>query len=99
MPSEYSPPEAITSLLKSVCSTGIGYYTVKHLASRGAKVYLAARNESKATGAIAQLESEGLGPGFGQVEWLNLDLTDPRKAKAAAEEFLKKETRLDILGE
>lgn len=70
---------------------------MKHLASKGAKVYLAARNESKATAAIAQLEAEGLGPGL--VEWLYLDLSDPRKAKAAAEAFLKKETRLDILGE
>jgi NAD(P)-dependent dehydrogenase (short-subunit alcohol dehydrogenase family) len=79
-------------------SIGIGYYTVKHLACRGATVYLAARNESKAIGAIAQLETEGLGPGFGQVNWLKFDLMDPRKAKAAAEEFLSKETRLDILG-
>lgn len=72
---------------------------MKHLASKGAKVYLAARNESKATAAIAQLEAEGLQLGPGLVEWLYLDLSDPRKAKAAAEAFLKKETRLDILGE
>ncbi|KZT34655.1 NAD(P)-binding protein [Sistotremastrum suecicum HHB10207 ss-3] len=78
-------------------NSGIGYSTVQILARHGAKVYMAARNESKATGAIAQLEAEGLGPGNGKVEYLNLDLSDPRNAKKAAEEVLKKEERLDIL--
>jgi NAD(P)-dependent dehydrogenase (short-subunit alcohol dehydrogenase family) len=80
-------------------STGIGLGTVKHLARRGATVYLGARSESKATDAIKQLEAEGLGPGFGPVKWLNVELSDPRNAKAAAEDFLSKETRLDVLGE
>jgi len=77
-------------------STGIGFATVKQLVRRGAKVYLAARDESKATGAIASLEAEGLGPG--EVVWLKLDLIDPRSAKKAADKFLAKEKRLDILG-
>ncbi|KAJ6559123.1 NAD(P)-binding protein [Mycena vulgaris] len=76
-------------------NVGIGYSTVKFLAQRGAKVYLAARNESKATGAIARLEHDGLGSG--QVTFLKLDLADPRLAKKSAQEYLKKETRLDIL--
>ncbi|KIM36678.1 hypothetical protein M413DRAFT_449022 [Hebeloma cylindrosporum] len=78
-------------------NTGIGLATVRHLARAGAKVYLAARNESRATGALAQLEFEGLGPGNGEVLWLKLDLSDPRDAKKAAEEFMARETRLDIL--
>lgn len=57
---------------------------------------MAARNESKATGALASLENEGVGPG--SVVWLRLDLKDLKGVKRAAEEFLSKETRLDILG-
>jgi len=69
---------------------------VKLLARRGAKVYLGARDESKATGAIAKLQAEGLGRG--QVVWLRVDLSDPRLTKVAAEEFMNRESRLDVLG-
>jgi len=78
-------------------NTGIGFATIQHLVRRGAKVYMGARNESKATGAIARLKAEGVGPGFGEVHWLNLDLSDPRKAKKTAEDFVAKESRLDVL--
>ena len=69
---------------------------MKHLARKGAKVYLAARDEGKATRAIETLKEEGISPG--EVVWLQLDLSDPRLAKKAAEEFISKEDRLDILG-
>jgi NAD(P)-dependent dehydrogenase (short-subunit alcohol dehydrogenase family) len=78
-------------------NAGIGYSTVKHLARRGAKVYMAARNKTKAEEAIAKLKAEGMGPGNGDVIWLELDLKDPRNAKKAAEEFMKQEKRLDVL--
>ncbi|KAG2110145.1 NAD(P)-binding protein [Suillus cothurnatus] len=78
-------------------NTGIGYSTVKHLARRGAKVYMAARNQTKAEKAISQQKAEGLGPGNGDIIWLELDLKDPRNAKKAAEEFMKQEKRLDVL--
>ncbi|KAG1813703.1 uncharacterized protein BJ212DRAFT_1482598 [Suillus subaureus] len=78
-------------------NAGIGYSTVKHLARRGAKVYMAARNQSKAEEAITQLKAEGLGPGNGDIIWLELDLKDPRNAKKAAERFMKQEKRLDVL--
>lgn len=78
-------------------NAGIGYSTVKHLARRGAKVYMAARSQTKAEEAIAKLKAEGLGPGNGDVIWLELDLKDPRNAKKAAEEFMKQEKRLDVL--
>ncbi|PPR08292.1 hypothetical protein CVT24_002450 [Panaeolus cyanescens] len=75
---------------------GIGLATVRHLLRKGAKVYLAARNESLATGAIARLEAEGVlkAEGAGQVEFLRLELEDPRGAQKVAEDFVKKESRL-----
>lgn len=89
------PPLYQTSWWTPRISTGIGYHTVKFLARKGAKVYLGARSEVKAKLAIAALEQEGLGSGV--VVWLDVNLSDPRWAKKAAEEFLKREKRLDIL--
>ncbi|KDQ54409.1 hypothetical protein JAAARDRAFT_135807 [Jaapia argillacea MUCL 33604] len=80
-------------------NAGIGFATVQHLARHGAKVYLAARNEGRATAAISRLQTEGLGPGNGEILWLKLDLSDPRVAKQSAEDFMKRESRLDVLGD
>jgi hypothetical protein len=44
------------------------------------------------------MEKEGMGDHPGELIWLPIDLTDPRKAKAAATWFVKRESRLDILG-
>ncbi|KAJ7819762.1 hypothetical protein B0H14DRAFT_2519960 [Mycena olivaceomarginata] len=77
-------------------NTGIGYATIQMLACKGAKVYMAARSEEGALEAIKQLQSENINDG--SVHWLKLELSDPRAAKRAAQEFLEKETRLDILG-
>ena len=70
---------------------------MKALARRGAKVYLAARNRQKGLDAIERINAAGLSPGNGQVELLELDLTAPKLAKSAADVFLKREQRLDIL--
>ncbi|KAF8906838.1 hypothetical protein CPB84DRAFT_1769802 [Gymnopilus junonius] len=97
---EFNPEKDMADLTGKVAivtgaNTGIGYHTVKFLARKGAKVYLGARNESKAKAAMADLERDGLGSG--QVVWLNVNFSDPRWAKQAAEEFLRRESRLDIL--
>ncbi|PFH46797.1 hypothetical protein AMATHDRAFT_43362 [Amanita thiersii Skay4041] len=47
--------------------------------------------------AIERLKKAGLGPGNGEIIWHKLDLSDPRDAKKSGEEFLKRESRLDIL--
>ncbi|KAJ6579605.1 NAD(P)-binding protein [Mycena vulgaris] len=76
-------------------NTGVGYATVQMLARKGAKVYIGARDEGRAAAAIKQLKSEDINDG--SVHWLKLDLSDPREARRAANGFLEKEQRLDIL--
>ncbi|KAI0959136.1 hypothetical protein AcW1_004052 [Taiwanofungus camphoratus] len=78
-------------------NAGVGFATIQHLARRGAKVYMAARSEARAKAAIERLRAAGLGPGNGNVVWLKLDLGDPRSAKKAAESFMEKERRLDVV--
>lgn len=56
---------------------------------------MGARDERKAHAAIELLTAEGLGSG--EVHYFHLDMSDAAKAKAAAEEFPKQETRLDVL--
>lgn len=83
----------------SLYSKGIGYWTVHRLSSSGARFYLAAMDESCTTEAIERLKAEGgAGPGNGEIVWLKLDLSDIRGTKLAAEDFIRKEKRLDILG-
>ncbi|KIM51165.1 hypothetical protein SCLCIDRAFT_143847 [Scleroderma citrinum Foug A] len=99
---DFNPEQDIPDLTGRVIivtggNTGIGYGTIKHLARKGARVYMAARNKAKAEAAISALNEEGLGPGNGEVVWLELDLSDPRNAKKAAKEFMAKEDRLDVL--
>ncbi|KAF5318544.1 hypothetical protein D9619_010895 [Psilocybe cf. subviscida] len=76
-------------------NSGVGYGTVQWLARQGAKVYIAGRNDERVAAAIKKLESEGLKGG--SLHALKLDLADPRLAKQSAEDFLTKESRLDIL--
>ncbi|KAF5318873.1 hypothetical protein D9619_010947 [Psilocybe cf. subviscida] len=95
---EFDPSTDVLDLQGKVAivtggNTGIGLATVRHLARAGATVYLAARNEARASAAIAQLAGEGLT----EITWLKLDLDDPRDAQKAAQEFLRREKRLDIL--
>jgi NAD(P)-dependent dehydrogenase (short-subunit alcohol dehydrogenase family) len=69
---------------------------VKHLARKGAKVYLGARSEDRGKAAIEQLNAEGIGAG--EVIWLPCSFNTPALAKEAAEHFLQLQDRLDILG-
>jgi short chain dehydrogenase len=78
-------------------TTGLGWNTASQLALKGAKVYIGARSEDKAQGAIdAMLEA------FPSVQKDNLgifvaDFGDLKQVKAAAERFIASESRLDIL--
>jgi NAD(P)-dependent dehydrogenase (short-subunit alcohol dehydrogenase family) len=94
----------IPDLTGKVCvvtggNTGIGYETCLALAKHKAKVYMASRSESRARDAIAKLKEELSKEGHQttQVEFLELDLMNLKKSRDAADEFLKRESRLDIL--
>ncbi|KAF8802140.1 NAD(P)-binding protein [Phlegmacium glaucopus] len=54
-------------------------------------------DEDQTKEALARVEREGREPGLGEVVWHELDLKDPRTAKASAQSFMEKEGRLDIL--
>ncbi|KAG8879218.1 hypothetical protein FRB98_005786 [Tulasnella sp. 332] len=99
----YVPARDIPDLTGKVAlvtggNAGIGLYTVAELVKHGAKVYMGSRSESRATGAMSQLKAEGYLEGTkGEVVWQKLDISKPALARASAEEFLQRETRLDIL--
>ena len=79
-------------------SRGLGFVVTQRLASHGAKVYLAARSEAAARDAIARIEAEK--PELeGKVVFFPLDLTLVKDAALAGQEFLKLESRLDILSQ
>jgi NAD(P)-dependent dehydrogenase (short-subunit alcohol dehydrogenase family) len=73
---------------------GLGFETVKALASKGAHVLLAARNEEKGKAAVAEIQK--LVPNA-HVELLRLDLASQRSIRAAASEVGNKFSQLDLL--
>ncbi|PIL36478.1 hypothetical protein GSI_00167 [Ganoderma sinense ZZ0214-1] len=77
-------------------NAGIGFAVIEQLVRHGAKVYMGARNPERARAAIERLRTS-VGSDNGQVVWLDLDLSDPRKVQKAAEEVMQREERLDVL--
>ena len=61
---------------------------------------MAARNEQKAKNALERFAEVAKDcKDAGEVVWLPLDLDDPREVQRAAEVFMSKEDRLDILSQ
>lgn len=85
-------------LTSSFASAGMGYVIVEQLLTHGAKVYLAARSESRAQAAIAQLRQDHPHIQKDSLIWLPLDLSTVDDVKKGAAIFLAQEQRLDILG-
>ena len=75
-------------------NTGIGYETALDLYQKGAKVYVACRNEEKANHAIKRMKAEG---GIGELIFGHLDLASLSSVEKFSEEVVKAESRLDIL--
>ncbi|VDC05280.1 unnamed protein product [Peniophora sp. CBMAI 1063] len=78
--------------------SGLGYETTKELAKHGATVYLACRTEDRAVAAIAKLEEEVPEiKGKDRLHFIQVDMGNMQSVKRAAEEFVQKEKRLDVL--
>lgn len=77
-------------------TSGIGRQLVEILYQRNGKVYLAARSESKASAAIEAIKAR-FPTSTGELVFLHIDLGDLTTIKPAAQEFLSKEKRLDVL--
>jgi NAD(P)-dependent dehydrogenase (short-subunit alcohol dehydrogenase family) len=77
-------------------NTGIGKEVAQILYSKNAKVYIAARSQEKAEKAIEAIKKAAPNSG-GELVFLRLDLADLTTIKASAEEFVSKETKLDVL--
>ena len=75
-------------------NTGIGYETALDLYKKGAKVYVACRNQEKAIKAIQKMETDR---GTGELVYEHLDLASLRSVKAFADNVIEAESSLDLL--
>ncbi|KAG5664872.1 hypothetical protein KAF25_008606 [Fusarium avenaceum] len=72
-------------------NSGIGYYTVSHLAQHGAHVYMGVRSLEKGNAAIAEIKKEH--PSV-QIDLLQMDLMNLPSVVEAAKHFFTLETAL-----
>ncbi|KAJ5860393.1 uncharacterized protein N7529_007703 [Penicillium soppii] len=77
-------------------NSGIGLQTVKVLASKNARVYLACRTRAKFDSALAEIHTH-LHQHEADVRFLELDLSTMMGAKKGAESFKSQENKLHIL--
>ena len=83
----------------SLPSAGIGAEIVEQLAAHGAKVYLGARSKERAEAAIERIEQAH--PDVREKSlliWLPMDLLEPVDIVKSAQEFMRREEKLDMLG-
>jgi retinol dehydrogenase 12 len=75
-------------------NTGIGLATVRGLAARGGRVYVACRSRAKGEAAVAAVIAE---TGNDQLTYLPLDLADLASVRACAAGFLARDEPLHVL--
>ena len=87
-------------------ASGVGFELAKILYLKGGTVYIAARSAARCSGAIKQILEQTSNSGSskkekeyakGKLESMVVDLSDLTTVKPAVEQFLKSETRLDVL--
>lgn len=77
-------------------NSGMGHELARILYAKNAKVYVACRSEEKADKAIASIKKTAPNS-KGELIFLELDLADLTKVKAAAQNFLAQESKLHVL--
>ncbi|TAQ84875.1 hypothetical protein B7494_g6800 [Chlorociboria aeruginascens] len=77
-------------------NTGLGKELAQMLYSKNAKVYVAARSRDKALAAIESIEKAAPNS-TGDLIFLPLDLADLSTIKASVQQFLDRESKLDVL--
>lgn len=80
-------------ILITGCTSGIGIETARALYLTGARIYITARNLDKGRQVASELSTDPLRP----VQVLGMSFDSFASIRAAAEEFLKKEERLNVL--
>ena len=75
---------------------GVGEKLSKILYEKGATVYVAGRSEEKGKQAIERIKADAPSSS-GRLEFLLLDLNDLSTVKGSADQFLSRESRLDVL--
>ncbi|MCL4134831.1 UNVERIFIED_CONTAM: hypothetical protein GTU68_060766 [Idotea baltica] len=75
-------------------NTGIGFETALDLYQKGAKVYVACRNEEKAQNAIERMKAQSEG---GKLVYGNIDLASLSSVKEFADKIIDSESSLDLL--
>ena len=88
------PDQTGRTILITGANSGIGLGATKALVDKGAHVVLACRSIPKAEAAVAEIEADDPS---GSTEILELDLADLDSVSAAADAFLAKHDRLDVL--
>ncbi|RFN45563.1 hypothetical protein FIE12Z_10168 [Fusarium flagelliforme] len=76
--------------------SGIGFELSRMLYQAGGTVYIAGRSQEKGEQAISELKQQ-CPDSAGSLFFLKISLDDLPTIKAAAEEFMSKESRLDVL--
>ncbi|XXG97577.1 hypothetical protein Hte_003882 [Hypoxylon texense] len=77
-------------------NSGIGKHAARILYSKNAKVYMMARSEAKTLQAIDDIRAAVPRSG-GDLVFIPLDLADLAAVRASADEFLRRERKLDLL--
>lgn len=77
-------------------ASGVGFELAKMLYAKDGTVFIAARTNRRATGAISRIKTE-VRKSLGRLEPMAIDLADLQTIKPAVESFLQQEHRLDVL--